>query len=430
MILFENAYDYISETVSHEPNYVKLAKWAISVHFNSGASVDGDQQTAMPSRIGYYFSTIRFKNWVTNYEPQIGKFAPLALFYDCNYKTFVGKQEVEDNRKFTIVYAVQDIDGLKDEIANNKTIAKCFKGDEPALTFDKDLPAELHRIAEEHVFYAKFYWKNDEQDALIVGPSRIQNLGEIIKNSEFATGKIEVFRDRQSRGKKNDFRHDTGLYMTIPLDQKREFLTKISYPFANAPYVEAREKIKNARGEDDYRVLAHGARTAYSELTMVEDPTTNKLYIGVSPDEYGTAVRYKIAQAKLNDFDDWKEVSLMNSAGTGVKKVGFGTTALKETLKGMISGDLTDSGKKVSKRGGDTPRATGPVTLACDSASFARISQLTNRMVAAYNNEHKTTASAEINDTDESVTISGMSAKAIEQLTTVLDKRGFKYSKM
>ena len=109
MNLFENAYDYISETVSHEPNYVKLAKWAISVHFNSGASVEGDQQTPMPSRIGYYFSTIRFKNWVANYEPEVGKFAPLALFYDCNYKTFVGKQEVEDNRKFTIVYAVGDI---------------------------------------------------------------------------------------------------------------------------------------------------------------------------------------------------------------------------------------------------------------------------------------------------------------------------------
>lgn len=428
MNLFENAYDYISETVSHEPNYVKLAKWAISVHFNSGASVEGDQQTPMPSRIGYYFSTIRFKNWVANYEPEVGKFAPLALFYDCNYKTFVGKQEVEDNRKFTIVYAVGDIDGLKDEIRENPVIAKCFAGDEPAPTFNKELPAELHRIAEEHVFYAKFYWKNDEQDALIIGQSRLHNLGSIIKNSEFATGKTEIFRDRQARGKKNDFRHDTGLYTTLPLSQKREFLTKISYPFANAPYVEV--KVKDDEAKDGFRTI-HGPRTGYSEVTMVEDPNTSRLYIGVSPDTYGTAIRYKMEQEGFCSADDWKEVSLMNSAGTGVKKVGIGTTALKETLKGMISGDLSDSGRKVAKKNGEAaPRATGPVTFACDSASFARITQMANRMVAAYNSEHKTTAVADVNSDNESITLSGLSAKALEQFTEILDKRGMKYSKM
>ena len=424
MNLFENAYDYISETVSHEPNYVKLAKWAISVHFNSGASVDGDQQTPMPSRIGYYFSTIRFKNWVSNYEPEVGKFAPLALFYDCNYKTYVGKQEVEDNRKFTIVYAVGDLEGLKDEIKENPVIAKCFKGDEPALTFDRDLPGELHRIAEEHVFYAKFYWKNDEQDSLIIGQSRLPNLGSIIKNSEFATGKSEVFRDRQARGKKNDFRYSSGLYTVLPLSQKREFFTKISYLYANAPYLEV--KVKDDTAKDGFRTI-HGPRTGYSQITNVDDPDTNKLYIGVSPDTYGTAIRYKMEQEGFCNFDDWKEVSLMNKSGTGVRKVCLGTSPLKEAIKEIAFGK---SDSNTTKSGKAAPRAAGPVTFACDSASFARITQMANRMVAAYNSEHKTTAVANVNNNNESITLSGLSAKALEQFTEILNKRGMKYSKM
>jgi hypothetical protein len=164
---------------------------------------------------------------------------------------------------------------------------------------------------------------------------------------------------------------------------------------------------------------------------MVEDPNTSRLYIGVSPDTYGTAIRYKMEQEGFCSADDWKEVSLMNSAGTGVKKVGIGTTALKETLKGMISGDLTDSGRKVAKKNGEAaPRAIGPVTFACDSASFARITQMANRMVAAYNSEHKAAASVDVDNSDESVTITGMSAKALEQFTEILNKRGMKYSKM
>ena len=51
-------------------------------------------------------------------------------------------------------------------------------------------------------------------------------------------------------------------------------------------------------------------------------------------------------------------------------------------------------------------------------------------MVAAYNSEHKTTAVADVNNDNESITLSGLSAKALEQFTEILDKRGMKYSKM
>lgn len=428
MNLFENAYDYIKEAVSHEPNYVKLMKWAISVHFNSGSSMNGDQETPMPSRIGYYFSTIRFQNWATNYEPDVGKFAPLALFYNCNCKTFVGKQEVAENRQFTIVYAVQDIEGLKEEIATNKTIAKCFRGPEPAPSFDKELPAELHRIAEEHVFYAKFFWRNDEQDAIVIGPERLANLGPIIKNSEFATGKVEVFRDRQARGKKNDFRHDTGLYTTISLDRRADFMRKIFGTCVNKPYIEITLPSEKEKGKT--RVF-HAAMNNYSDLTTVDDTRNNLLYIGVSPDDYGDAVRYKMAQEGFKEFDKWKEISLLTKSGKGVRKVGLGTSALKEAIRDIVFGISDSDGKKITKKSGEAaPRASGPATFACDSSSFARITQMANRMVAAYNNEHKASASVDVDNTDESVTITGMSAKALEQFTEILDKRGMKYSKM
>ena len=380
----------------------------------------------MPSRIGYYFSTIRFQNWATNYEPDVGKFAPLALFYNCNCKTFVGKQEVAENRQFTIVYGVQDIDGLKEEIATNKTIAKCFRGAEPAPTFDKELPGELHRIAEEHVFYAKFFWRNDEQDALVVGPERLANLGQIIKNSEFATGKIEVFRDRQARGKKNDFRHDTGLYTTISLERRADFMRKIYGTCVNKPYIEIK-----LPGENGKTRVFHAAMNNYSDLTTVDDTNNNLLYVGVSPDDYGDAVRYRMAQEGFKDFDSWKEISLLSSTGKGVRKVGLGTSALKEAIRDIVFGKSDPNGKKITKKpGAAAPSASGPATFACDSSSFARITQMANRMVSAYNSEHKATASVDVDNTDESVTITGMSAKALEQFTEILNKRGMTYSKM
>ena len=436
MNLFEQAYEYINEVTSHEQNHIKLIKWAISVHFNSAAGEGGGEddegneieQSTMPSRIGYYFSTIRYNNYVVNYEPKIvGKFAPLALFYTCNCKSLVGKQKVEDKRQFTIVYAIGDVAGLKDEIKHNPTIRKCFEKDEPAPNFfDPSFKSEMHRIAEEYVLYAKFYWKNDDSDALIVWQKDLPNLGNIIGKSNFAVAGSPKFRNKQMRAAGNDFRHKTGFYAALPMSKWNSFI-KLDHKYNDVPYIEVKVQDDSPAGS---HVLIHGAKTRYSQITSIKDPNNDRFFVGVSPDEFGDAFRYKMAEENIAEDSDWKEISLLNSAGTKVRRDLWGSSALKQALQDIVDGKMTSSGKKINNNGESSPCLAKETTLACDSASFERIAQMTNRIINMYNAEHKTTANVEANAEAESLTITGLSQKALDLLTSTLDKRGFKYTKM
>lgn len=410
MNLFEQAYEYINEVSSHEQNYIKLIKWAISVHFNSAAGEGEDNEyTTIPSRIGYYFSTIRYKDYMVNYEPKNGgKFAPLALFYNCNYKTLVGKQQVEDKRQFTIMYAIGDVSGLKDEIKNNPTIRKCFEKDEPTPNFfDQKFKSEMHRIAEEYVLYVKFFWKNDDTDALIVWQKDLPNLGNIIKNSDFATGKTAKFRNKTPGVRQINNGPRSALYITIPLDKKREFLTKIIYPITN------------------YGITHKPIPTIY------DDVKHNKMYIGITPNEFNNKLRQQIEEEGFANANSWTEISLMNASGKSLRHDTWGCSALKQVLIEIANGTLNSSGRKINSRGEDsTPRLAKDTTIACDSASFERIAQMADRVVNMYNADHKTTANVEANDEAESLTITGLSQKALDTFISTLDKRGFKYTKM
>lgn len=411
MNLFEQAYEYINEVASHEQNHIKLIKWAISVHFNSAAGEgEENERVTIPSRIGYYFSTIRYKDYVINYEPKItGKFAQLALFYTCNYNRIVGtKQQTVDKRQFTIVYAIGDVVGLKDEIKHNPTIRKCFEKDDPAPNFfDPKFKSEMHRIAEEYVLYAKFYWKNDDADALIVWQKDLPNLGEIIKKSDFAVASSPNFRNKTPGVRQIDNGPRSALYITIPLDKKREFLSKIVY--SNMTY------------GINHRPIP----------TTYDDVEHNKLYIAVTKNDYFDKLRQKIEEEGFAKADSWTEISLMNASGKTVRKDLWGCSAIKQVLMGMANGTLGSTGRKPNSRGEEsTPRLAKETTLACDSASFERIAQMASRIVNMYNADHKTNANVEANDEAESLTITGLSQKALDTLISALDKRGFKYTKM
>ena len=85
---------------------------------------------------------------------------------------------------------------------------------------------------------------------------------------------------------------------------------------------------------------------------------------------------------------------------------------------------------KPAKTKSGSPRAAKATTLACDSASFERIAQIASRLITSYNMDHANAANVDANDSNESITITGMNQKALDQLTAILDKRGLKYSKI
>ena len=135
-----------------------------------------------------------------------------------------------------------------------------------------------------------------------------------------------------------------------------------------------------------------------------------------------------MAEEDLAKKDAWTEVSLLNSSGKSVRKDLWGSSALNQVLREIVNGTATGNGKK--PRGESSPRLAKETTLACDSGSFERIAQMANRIISMYNAEHKTTATVDADDAAESLTITGLSQKALDTLISTLDKRGFKYTKM
>lgn len=98
----DEAYDNIMEAMTYEPDWVKVMKWAISIHFNSARTNDGN---LIPSHIGNYFSSIRFKNWSTNNNGVQGQRpTQLTLFYEGRLKSEIarGSTTITDIRPFTI----------------------------------------------------------------------------------------------------------------------------------------------------------------------------------------------------------------------------------------------------------------------------------------------------------------------------------------
>ena len=112
-------------------------------------------------------------------------------------------------------------------------------------------------------------------------------------------------------------------------------------------------------------------------------------------------------------------VSLLTPNGN--QKSGGVTAVVDKIAKGEspATAAASSSGKKV------------PVTLAFDSASFGIGAKLTNAMVRkATLTNSRSNADIAIDDEGESVTITGMSEKDIAKITTFLDAKGIKYSKM
>ena len=397
----DEAYDFINEALSHEPDYIKIMKWAISIHFNSPKpDANGNPQA---SHIGNYFSTVRFKDWKYDYEPKDGRPTQFALFYEGSLKSTLvhGSTTVEDRKNYTIVYALDGISEIKTTIKADKELMKCLESGHPS----KDAAPALHGLAEEFVRYAQFYIPGEEIPELTVKYSQLANLGQVLVNSPLLPKGIKRTGEKGSRSSGGWIGPSTGYIYTINADKVRAF-NALKGPSGNLikPLTEIDKDGK------EREVHKPGGADTYTR----KDENGNWICGIATGNSYA-----KLYVQRLKDegiIDSYKQGSLLNSTG-------------ERTITGGIRSVMEKEDKPAKTKSG-SPRAAKATTLACDSGSFERIAQIASRLITSYNMDHANAANVDANDSNESITITGMNQKALDQLTAILDKRGLKYSKI
>ena len=406
----DEAYDNIMEAMTHEPNWVKVMKWAVSIHFNSAHTNDGN---LIPSHIGNYFSTIRFKNWTTNNNGVQGQRpTQLALFYEGRLKSEIahGSTTITDIRPFTIVYAIDGKDEINMTIKTDKDLMKSLETGTP--NFSK-IAETLHDLAQNCVRYAMVYWKNEAHDALVVKGTQLEQFGEILKNSDLAP--TSVLRDGSKKGGKGTpgYIQPQGYVFTVPADKVKEaraFISKCNW------YGGVETEVTDENGHTNTKKIGWGSSTEFPTKTL-ED---GSMLCGISShNEFATVMVDKLKKMGVIENDKVDTVSLLTPNGN--QKSGGVTAVVDKIAKGEspATAAASSSGKKV------------PVTLAFDSDSFGIGAKLTNAMVRkATLTNSRSNADIAIDDEGESVTITGMSEKDIAKITTFLDAKGIKYSKM
>lgn len=405
----DEAYDNIMEAMTYEPDWVKVMKWAISIHFNSARTNDGN---LIPSHIGNYFSSIRFKNWSTNNNGVQGQRpTQLTLFYEGRLKSEIarGSTTITDIRPFTIVYAIDGKDEINMTIKTDEDLMKCLETGTPNFKIVKT----LHDLAQNYVRYAMVYWKNEAYDALVVKGTQLEQFGEILKNSDLAP--TSVLRNGSKKGGKGTpgYIQPQGYVFTVPADKVKEaraFISKCNW------YGGVETEVTDENGYTNTKKIGWGTSTEFQTKTL-ED---GSMLCGISShNEFATVMVDKLKNMGVIENDKVDTVSLLTPNGN--QKSGGVTAVLDKIANGesLATAAASSSGKKV------------PVTLAFDSASFGIGAKLINAMVRkATLTNSRSNADIAIDDESESVTITGMSEKDIAKITTFLDAKGIKYSKM
>lgn len=395
----DEAYDFINEALSKAPNFIKVMKWAISIHFNSPKpDADGNPQ---PTHIGNYFSTIFFKDWKYDYEPEQGRPTQFALFYNGSLKSTIahGSTTVEDRKNYTIVYAIDGISEINAAIKSDEALQKCLASGQPSL---EAAPA-LHELAEEYVRYAQFYIPGETIPELTVTQSQFAEFGKILVGSHLLPKSIKRTGEKGSKGTAGWAGPTTGYKYVVPADKVRD-LNMLSGPSGKLikPLVELDKDGK------EHEVYMPGSADTYK----YKDENGNWICGIATGNNYA-----KLYVQRLKDegiIKDYEQVNLINSSGSGIVRGGIRT---------VISPSEKPAGTKPGK-------AAKAVTFACDTESFERASQMASRMIAAYNMDHNGEAKLDADSGNESLTITGMSQKALDQFVSILDKRNIKYTKI
>ena len=405
----DEAYDNIMEAMSHEPGWVKVMKWAVSIHYNSPHTDEGE---LIPSHIGNYFSTIRFKNWSTNNNPIQGlRPTQLALYYEGRLKSEIahGSTTITDVRPFTIMYAIDGKDEINMTIKTDKDFAKAVETGTPNLS---KMAPELHSLAQNCVRYAAVYWKNEAHDALVVKGSQLEQFGEILKNSTLAP--TSVLRDGSKKGGNGTggYNQSSGYIFTVPADKAkmvRDFVSKCNWQGGLVT------KVTDENGREAEKKFGWGTNVDFPMKTL-ED---GSILCGISSiSEFAPQMVKAIMDMGGIENDKVDKVSLLTDKGN--PKAGG--------IKAIV--DKIANGESPAVAGSSATKKV-PVTLAFDSDSFGIGAKLTNAMVRkATLANSRSNADISIDDEAESVTITGMSEKDVAKIIAFLDAKGIKYSKM
>jgi len=413
--LADEAYDFINEAGRNEPDYVKVMKWAVSIHFNSAKTNEGE---IIPSHIGNYFSTVRFKDWASHYEPKEGRPAQLALFYQANIKHLMahGSTTVTDTRPFTVVYAIDGINDIKSFIKGDKDIQKSLVSGQPLET----AAASLHELAEEYVRYAKVYWKNDETDAVIVPQTKLDMFGEILKNSELYPSDVKRTGEKNTRSAGGYLGPATGYVYIVPADKVRE-LNAIRKTDGSNTF---KKPLTTLDADGNPKEVFSPGNTD----TFARKQSDGNWLCGISThNDYA-----KLYVQRLQDegiIDGFKQVNLLGKKGNPIQG---GIRSIIEDPDKLAAA----SGEKVTKtrKSGETMAAAGgstSVTIASDAKDFERIKKLTDMAVKAYLLSHpKADTTVDADDELQTVKIAGMSPGAIDQHIAFLKKKNLEFTQM
>ena len=402
MEIFNEAYDYLSEAARNEPDYVKVMKWAISIHFNSPKP--GNDGNPQPSHIGNWFDTVRFSDWFSNFEPKEGRPVQLALCYDAALKATVlhGSSKVDTKTSYTVVYGIDGIPEIKQEIKNNLDLQKSLEKGQPTM----DAAGTLHELAENNVRYAQFYFgpKLDRPE-LTVPQTKLHMLGTILKNSELLPKSVRRTGEKNSKGIGGYMGTGTGYIYTMPADKQRlknslmDLFGNFRKPLTEIGPDGKERDVYKPGGTDEYSYRDGNGNLVCG---IASNGSYAKLYVQRLKDE--------------GVIDSFTKVSLLNDKG----EVARG--GIRRVMDKMQNGNDTPKG--------NTGKKSGTVTFACDSAAFTDIVRLVNRMITGYNAQNNRPATVTTDDNAESVTVNGADKKTIDQLVAIFDRRGFKYSKM
>ena len=395
----------LDEFTRNEPSIIKVMKLAVGVHFNSPKlTMDGDIQS---SHIGYYFSTIHFKDWVTKFEPKVGRPVQYALFYSGNVHSDLvhGSATVRDTRTYTIVYGIDNADFAKEVIKEEPSIQSFLETGVPNL---EKMAKPLHEIAEECVRYAMVYFENDDTDALIVPQTKLYMFGDILKASEYGPG-IKV--RRATGGPKEETNRGTdvkslGYFYTVPADKVKD-------------YAMFKYNVNN-RGGIEYQTIVD------------KKPAMKKIGMGAGTDTYEIKLPDGSIRAGIKGFNGFDELYVKALKNKGLI-AGYDEIPVKRTgVRGVLEkGDDIKKKKptaKITKASGSQTTGDISVTLAFSADSFARGSKMANTYVMIYNDSHKKSkATIDINSQNQSVEINDIDQSTFEKMKSKFENKGIEF---
>ena len=324
----------------------------------------------------------------------------------------VGSSQKPDIREYTIVYAIDNVDFVKDMIKEETSFQKYIETGVPNLN---KMAGALHEVAKECVRYAKIYWKNEDHDALTVSQVKLNQFGDIIKNSPYGPG-IMI---RRATGGEPVSDVEPAEYtskiktFTVPADKVKD-------------YIKFRWQV-NDRGGVDYETTEGGetitkrvGEGSNTDIQTIKKPNGD-LIVGI----YGTAEFTKAF------FSQCEKLGLVTDPGTisvTTKKAGRSWDFVRKAMQDKFGDDGMN--KKTGSANISKSKPSGKtvsVTITFEPDSYTRGSKLADAYVKLYNSTHKNPANID-SDNGTNINIMGIDQATVDKMTDKFTAKGIKFN--